>query len=205
MSNINARNIKIFNKLNKSILLGVTHNTKESVNLVNDICAKNTFDYFLLELNFSNYIFIKKNKLYFSEFYKLITNVNYNYEIINRSKTKLIDYNIETELKLYNSLTKQNLNNTTIYTNYTKNINTNSYSLHNNYLFHKLHSYYFSKLYSLVNFDKVSMNNLEKTAFYVIHYEKRENKFIEEINKYKDYKILVVVGNYHFDQIKNKI
>ena len=91
--------IKRFGK-NNSILIGSVHNNNNYTRFVNNLTKKETFDFFLLELNLQNYNFIKENDVYFSEFYPVIKNVD-------QSKIVLIDESNEVLVDKYSEITEK--------------------------------------------------------------------------------------------------
>ena len=81
---------------NNSVIIGTIHNYPESFNQVQIIMRKEKYDYYLIELNRDNFNFIKRNRVYFSEFYPVITGVI-------EKKIVLIDTSPEVSLKNYNN------------------------------------------------------------------------------------------------------
>ena len=188
--------------LNNSIMIGVTHNHFKSKKLIVDTCSKINFDFILLELNQTNYNFIIKNNVFISEFYDLITKgLGSTTQFAN--KIKLIDFEISKEITIYDKI-KQEFKSKREERFFTK---RDSFNFHNNYLFFKLHDSFFSYLNEFV-YDKVyTLQKLTNTFFYEVHYRKREEHFLQEIKKYENNrnKILAVVGQYHFEQMENKL
>lgn len=169
--------IKYKNYGEKIILLGTVHNEKECLDYVKYLIRNKKFDYYLLELNYWNYNFILKNKFYFSEFYPIITDKNIPFE-----KIKLIDMSIEQELK---------------------NTEINDSNFFINYLNLKLDLFLYYKLKNSLNDkDYLFQNSKIFNKIVIKNINNREDYMINNIQKYIDHKILIIVGQNHFHKIE---
>jgi hypothetical protein len=182
--------VKYF-EFSKGLLAGVTHNKINSLEFISIVLdwerfTKNSFDYYLLELNRDNYNFIEKNKLNISEFYHVIK---------SRTKEKIVlfDMAVKTEVSLYKDYTKRDF-----YIDYL------NFKL-DKFLYYKMRNYLakYNKVDSIFNYQ----TNYFLSHFHFTHILKREEHFIEEIKKYldQDKTLFIMVGTAHFEIIKNFI
>jgi hypothetical protein len=167
--------IKSFGK--QSILAGLTHNDSISKKFVDRIFKTEMFDYYLVELNLTNKAFIEKNKLYISEFYTLCIQAD-------PMKLKLIDMELKDEVGI-NSKRACKFEDTII-----------SY---------ELEKFIFFKLCNNINTLGSFSEDLQKFGFFNTHIVKREEYMLTQINKYIQNKVLIIVGDYHFDYISTNL
>jgi hypothetical protein len=164
--------------LNKSVIIGTVHNDPNSKKLINKLMSEQAYDFYLLELNKNNKKFIERNKIYFSEFYEICKS--------KPDKIKLIDISYTKELQNYAILKKES--------NYSKEL-----------LSYELDRYFFFKLCDYINTSNIDKNflssKLHESYFYKSHILKREEHMLNEIKRFSNYKILVVIGEYHYDYI----
>ena len=170
---------------NNSVIIGTIHNYPESFNQVQIIMRKEKYDYYLIELNRDNFNFIKRNRVYFSEFYPVITGVI-------EKKIVLIDTSPEVSLKNYNN-------------------NKGNYDLFEKYISYKYNKLYYLYINYIFKKHKDESNIALLKSFYVDHHftkifiKERELNMINMIKQYSEYKICVIVGRNHFDIILNQV
>ncbi len=172
--------IKRFGKKN-SILIGTVHNNINYTHFVDNLTKKETFDFFLIELNMQNLNFIKRNDVYFSEFYPVIKNVE-------QSKIALIDASNEIMLDKYNEITMKK-------------------DFFNSYISFKYNRYYYHLMRNIIrNEQKQEIRDLlsnfyENHHFHNVFIKFRESLMLERILSFSNYKVCVIVGRNHFHQI----
>ncbi len=178
-----------FGNKNKNALLAVTHNSIESLEIVEYILKNYNFNKNLLELNTSNAYFIIKNKFFHSEFYPILkkcidkpnivnNNNNHNKQsfIKNCKRVILIDTSIETEVSVFAKI-KRNFNPNCI-----------RFNFFDEYINYKLAKYIFYKLWAFGEF-KVSDSffdfyaAIRKMDFYQSHILFREFMFLVNIKR----------------------
>lgn len=180
-----------YGKNQNSLLVGVTHNHKKSVDYISSLFSSFNFKesyFYLLELNIDNYFFIRKNKLVFSEFYPFLKNT--------ALKTELIDMKLEREIKIYN------ISKGDFFFNYLQ------YN-HDKFIYYKIRN---TLVHENLNFEKFVNHSLVSNIIKIVHQMhiiKREEYMIDVIKQISQKRtsknILVVVGISHFDNIKMNI
>ena len=147
----------------------------------NSIQTRKFISNILLKENYDYYL-IELNK----QNYDFIKKNNFHYSefydiitTIPNSKVKLIDMNYEREISLY----------------------SNSKNVYNDIINYEYDKYILYKL-----FDEVyDLNLIEKLKIYQCHIKQREDYMIKKIQEYNKYKILILVGKYHYEYILNKL
>jgi hypothetical protein len=102
-----------FGHKNQNALLAVTHNSLESVEMIEYLIKNFNFNKYFLELNKANALFIIKNSFFHSEFYPILKkqhNNNNKNTSNSYKKIKLIDVSIEAEVKILTKI-KTNFSN----------------------------------------------------------------------------------------------
>jgi hypothetical protein len=167
-----------FGKNESSLLLGLVHNDKLSLDYVKMLLNEQNFEYFFVELNKENYNFIKKNKFFISEFYPIFT---------KSRNIELIDLNLQKEIKyLYGT------NNT--YENLLQ------YKLDRMIYFKLRQILYHNNL-------EEGLNYYNTKHFHLGHILYREAYMIQKIKSKLNPEIrnLILVGLSHFEPIKEVI
>ncbi len=199
-----------FGKNKSNVLLGVTHNSKESLEIINFLLKNYNFKKYLIELNVSNKNFILKNNFYHSEFFLILTKINFINDTNNNKRRSLENFNVETEsIKLMDTSLEIELK---IFSKLKDNNFYDEKRFLINYLEYKISKYIFYKIWG---FDKLlikdSKNNkdiifyfseeIKKLLFFQSHilfrdfiffYSiKRELLLLDKIDIYKEKEILV--------------
>lgn len=168
-----------------SVIIGTLHNTEESLKFIDDFVTMEKFDYFLIELNRDNFSFIRRNQVYFSEFFPVINGFNDN-------KIVLIDSGLEVLL-----------------INYKAHINSQE-SLFDIYLSYRYNKHYYNTLHNIMKHQNEIKSNPLK-SFYAEHplkkvyIDERESNMLRIIRQYTAYKICVIVGRNHFPFLFNEL
>jgi len=182
-----------FGKNRRNVLLGVTHNSKESLDIINFLMKNYNFQKYFIELNTANKSFILQNYFIYSEFFPILIKFYNNHDKLNKEITscktsnetliKLIDISLETEIKIFSKINNKSL----VY----KEKNILQY-----YIEYKLSKYIFYKIWdfnmlSIVN-DKNYTNEIvflfgeeiKRLSFFQTHILFREFIFLHNIKEY---------------------
>lgn len=168
---------KIFHRFgnnNKHALLGVTHNSKLSLEIVEYLLKNYNFNNYYIELNNSNAYFILKNNFFHSEFFPILRKF-YNKQSNHNKNLELIDISIESEVILFSKINRT-------YNNGRKD------NFFNDFINYKLAKYAFYKLWGygelkiqdyIFDFNEA----VKELDFYQSHVLFREFIFLYKIRK----------------------
>jgi hypothetical protein len=166
-----------------SLLVGIIHNNPKSKEFISKILnqRRNEFDFYLIEMNFENFQFIKQNKIKFSEFYE------FSKLEIPKEKLIFIDMSFQRELKEYQILIRRKEKNP-------------SYKIFDDLISFKLEKFLYYKIKNINNQLRAEEFSSIKD-FHKIHIKLREHTMEQEIKRYWNKNNLVVIGLNHFDEI----
>ncbi len=166
-----------------SLLIGTIHNCSKSKEFISFFLSQtqHKFDFYVLELNKNNFLFIKENKIKISEFFEF-TNEN-----ISKDKLVLIDMSLENQVKTYSGIKIKNKISKDIFVDF---------------LSFKLEKFLY---YKIKNIDyRLSFNQFPSVKyFHHSHIDCREDFMKQELKKLNNKNNLIVVGINHFETIKN--
>jgi len=178
-----------FGDRKQNILLGVIHNTRESLDMVNFLIENYNFKNYFLELNECNKSFILKNNIFTCEFFPILNkykNSNKKFKaietreesIIRKNRIKFIDISFEAEIIIFSKIRD----------NFTPD---SKIDIFENYINFKLSKYIFYKIW---NFDNLKIGNsfidfnkiIKLLNFYQSHILFREFMILYQIKQYME-------------------
>jgi len=166
-----------------TLILGTIHNNLKCKEFISKIFnhGENKFDFFLLELTYETFRFIKINKFIFSEFSEFTRNE------VPKEKLIFIDISLQREIKEYQKLIRGKER-------------SKSQNFFDDLIAFKLEKFLYYKIKNINNQIKAEEYSSIKN-FYKIHIKLREDFMKQKIMNYMNKNNLIIIGINHFDNI----